>query len=145
VSAPPPPPPGDYPPPPGEPPPPGSGGQFQPQYQQSGAGPSPTNALAIASLVLGILALPSIFTVIFGVLLGIAAIVTGILGLQKAPQMQGSGRGLAITGIVLGAIALLLSILAVVGLFAIGSAITDVDIDEGSINIDGTEFEFPTE
>lgn len=137
---PPPPPPDDYP-----PPPPGGPPQYQQGQQWGGAGGvTPTNALAIAALVVGILSLPAIFTVIFGVILGIAAIVLGVMGVKKARDLQGSGRGLAIGGIVTGTIGLVGSLLIVAAgallLGGIGGA-----VNEDGIILDGTEFEFPTE
>lgn len=134
--------PGDYPPPAGGQPPPHQPGQQQ--WSGHGGGPTPTNALAIAALVIGILSLPAAFTVIFGIILGIAAIVLGVMGLNKAKTMQDAGRGLAIGGIVTGVIGLVLSLLIVLAGAALIGAVGGA-IDDGGINIDGTEFEFPTE
>ncbi len=63
--------------------------------------------LAIASLILGII---GIF--VFGFILGPLAIIFGIVAVSKAKKQPKvyAGRGLAIAGIVLGAIALVLSI-----------------------------------
>lgn len=75
------------------------------QYQ------TPNQTLPIVSLVLGISAIV-LFCCYGGIPLGAAAIVTGYLGLKNAnenPQQNG-GRGLAIAGIILGAIGLLFSI-----------------------------------
>lgn len=58
--------------------------------------------LSIAALVLGLLALALFFVPLLGVLLGIVAVVLGVLGLRRA------GRGMAIAGIVLGALALII-------------------------------------
>ena len=137
----------------GTPPPPPSGGYQPPAYQPGqagqgqgfgqpgyGAGPTPTNGLAIAALVLGILALLTFFTIFGGILLGLLAIVLGAIGVSKSKQLNGSGKGLAIGGIVTGVIGALLSLLIVGGLFAFGNAVSD-----GTITIDGTEFEVPTE
>ena len=63
--------------------------------------PVPSTGLAIASLVLGILAtLSGIFFI--GGLFGIAAIVLGIIALQKKV-----GKGMSITGIITGALGIL--------------------------------------
>jgi len=92
--------------PPGMPPqvPPGMPpqGGFQPPPAQQG------NGMAVASLICSILGFCLIF---IGGLLGI---LFGIMGLKRANQTGGSGRGLAITGIVLGIITLITSS-AVVG------------------------------
>ena len=63
--------------------------------------PVPSTGLAIASLILGILAtLSGIFFI--GGLFGIAAIVLGIIALQKKV-----GKGMSITGIITGALGIL--------------------------------------
>lgn len=61
----------------------------------------PTNGLATASLVTGIVGLcvP---------VLPIVALVLGIIGLRQCKERNERGEGMAITGIVLGAVALLL-------------------------------------
>jgi uncharacterized membrane protein len=59
----------------------------------------PTNGLAIAALVVGIVAIISGWIPFWGLIVGIAAIVLGILGLRKA-----GGKGMAIAGLVTGAL-----------------------------------------
>jgi hypothetical protein len=66
--------------------------------------------MAIASLVLGILSIPSCCCVFAGTPMSIAAVVLGIVAMQKIkaqPQMW-TGQGLAIGGIVTGGIGILL-------------------------------------
>lgn len=65
---------------------------------------STDNSLAITSMVLGIVSLTG-----FGLILGIPAIVLGIIALKK----KAANRGLSITGIVTGAISTLLSLLLI--------------------------------
>jgi len=60
------------------------------------------NSLAIVSMVLGIISLTGP-----GLLLGIPAIVTGVIALKK----KVAGRGLAITGLVTGIVSTVLSLL----------------------------------
>ncbi len=60
-------------------------------------------------MVLGILGL-----VCFGPVLGIAALICGVLGLQKSKQLGGQGKGMAISGIVLGSIDIVLGIVLIV-------------------------------
>jgi hypothetical protein len=84
---------------PAPPPPPPVGwgsGPYQPVQRQT------TNGFAVAALVLGIAVL---CTGIFG---GILAVVFGNLALARIDDSQGmeKGRGMAITGIVLGWIAI---------------------------------------
>ncbi len=115
-----PPPPGaPVPPPPGgfAPPPVGQPGGFAPPPAQPynpgiGGVPQQQNGLAIASLVCGILTMVLGFCCGFvGLIPGIAALVTGYLGLRKADEMGGSGKGMAIAGMVLGGIGLVISLI----------------------------------
>ncbi len=81
-------------------------GDFAPAYD---FGPPRTSGKAIASLVLGICSLVTCL------LTGIPAIILGILGLAETndPRKHVSGRGLAISGIVLGSITSFLSLIVV--------------------------------
>lgn len=79
-------------------------------------GPPPGNRLGSSSLTIGIL---SIFFCGVG---GIAAIILGILGLQRANRGEATNRGSSIAGIVLGSVAILLWILLAIGLAASESA-----------------------
>lgn len=89
--------------------------------------PAPaSNGMAVAALVLGILGLLGAFCFGFpGLLFGIIAVVLGILGLRKANTLPGTPqKGVAIGGIVTGAIGLLIG-LAVVALFVLGASVDD--------------------
>ena len=64
------------------------------------------NALAVISLVLGLIGIPSMAAdPAFGLLYGIAAIVAGMIGLRRS-RIRSAGRGLAIAGITFGAVTL---------------------------------------
>jgi hypothetical protein len=65
------------------------------------------SGLAIASLVLGIVS----FIPLVGVLLGILAIIFGIVSFSKIKKENLGGRGFAIAGIILGILGLLISVL----------------------------------
>ncbi len=91
---------------PGSFPPPGPGYGQPPGYPPGAGG---TNGVAIAALVLGLLSIPLGFFV-FGAGLGVIAVVLGIVGISKARAMGGSGRGLAITGILTGIVGILIPI-----------------------------------
>lgn len=114
---------------PGLPPPPAqtapagwdAGGEgWQPQQP---AGPQ-TNGPAVAAVVCGIIALLLSWIPVVNVLslvLGVVAVVTGILGLRRASDPRYGQRGLAVGGLVTGGLGLLvaLAILAFIGsLFA---------------------------
>lgn len=86
------------------------GGYFTP----GGAPPPPprSNGLAIGSLIAGIVSIPAMCCGGWpGLIIGIAALILGVLGLRKARTGLAGQRGLAITGIVLGLIGTILSII----------------------------------
>lgn len=60
-----------------------------------------TNGLAVAALVLGIIGIPLMMMVLPGLL----ALIFGIVGVQQTSSRGQAGKGMAIAGIVLGAIA----------------------------------------
>ncbi len=74
---------------------------------------APTNGLAIASMVCGILGIISCY---FGGFMGLPAVICGhlaISSIRKAPFEMG-GRGMAIAGLVMGYLAILFSLCALV-------------------------------
>ena len=85
---------------------------------------SPRNGLGIASLVLGILAVLGFFFVV-PALLGIVAIILGVVAGGKARRGEAGGEGLAKTGMILGiagvALSILLPILPWAGMSFLGS------------------------
>lgn len=84
--------------------------------------PQPKNGLAIPALVLGILAVVFFWTVVGGILLGVLALVFGILGMRRARRNGAPHRGFSVAGAVLGALALVGSLLlVVVGASLLGS------------------------
>ena len=82
-----------------------------------GTGRSPTavpgapggrrNGLGTAALVCGLLALPGAFLVVPGVILGVLAIVLGLQGRARARRGEATNAGQALSGIVLGSVAVL--------------------------------------
>ena len=108
-------------------------------------GPQQSNGMATAALTCGIIGtlvawIP--FVVVVGIVLGILALVFGVKGLRRS-AIVGSGRGLAIAGIVTGAVTLLLSVLGIVLSVLMFRAVSDfiepgpVDTDVTSCEIDG--------
>ncbi|MEX3609575.1 DUF4190 domain-containing protein [Rothia sp. LK2588] len=82
-------------------------------YPGAPAPQAPGRGLAIASLVLGILAiLGGLFAL--GLILGIIGLILGIVSLLKAKKRPGSPKGMAITGIILSALGTLLGILGLI-------------------------------
>ncbi len=78
----------------------------QPAIKQPSSG---GNGLGIASLILGILSIPFAFFISpLGIILGILALIFGIIQRKKSPN------GVATTGLVLGIIGALLSIVVII-------------------------------
>ena len=90
-------------------------------------GPS-RNLLSLLSLIIGIVSLPLGFCFYIGVIAGIAAVILGIVGLVQIGQSGGvqPGRGLAIGGIVTGAISVILPVCLIVILALLGPAVGNV-------------------
>jgi len=101
-----------------QPPPPDGQQGYPPQgYGQQPYGheqPKGGKGLAIGALVTGVLALLLCWTVFGGILLGLVALVLGLIGASRAKKGRASGRGLAITGAVIGTVGLLISIAFIV-------------------------------
>lgn len=72
-------------------------------------GPSRPKGMAISALVLGVLALLLCWTVVGGILLGLLAIVLGLIAAGRAKRGEAGGRGMAITGVVLGLLGMVLA------------------------------------
>lgn len=68
------------------------------------------NGLAIASLVVGIV---SFFIGLYGAV-GVVAIILGVIALRQVRERGQRGRGLAIAGIILGAVGAILTIVFLV-------------------------------
>ncbi|MDI3387262.1 DUF4190 domain-containing protein [Streptomyces sp. B-S-A8] len=80
----------------------------QPPYP--GPPPQPQNGLGIAALVLGIIGAVLFFTVWGGVILGVLALIFGLIGLSKARKGMATNKGVALSGTVLGGVAIVLSV-----------------------------------
>ena len=93
---------------------PGYSGQTAPQYAVPyGAVPGSTSGLAIASMVCGIV---GIFFCYLAGLLGVPAVICGHMALGRISQspVPIGGRGMAITGLILGYLGILISLAFVV-------------------------------
>lgn len=96
---------------------------------QSPSASAKTSAAATFALVFGVAALISVLTAILapvGLLLAIIGVVLGVVGLRMAARPAVTGRGVAIGGLVLSALALL------VGL-ALAAGITTFLNNEGAV------------
>jgi hypothetical protein len=70
----------------------------------------PKNGVGIASLVLAIIALLSVWTVFVAVVLGPAAVVVGFIGRGRVKRGTANNGGVAIAGIALGALAIIVGV-----------------------------------
>lgn len=88
-----------------------------PAAAYTGAAGQPTtghrNGIGIAALIVGILALITAVTVIGGIVLGILAICFGAVGRGRARRGEATNEGVALGGLVIGALGLALSIVLV--------------------------------
>ncbi|MEU6299594.1 DUF4190 domain-containing protein [Streptomyces erythrochromogenes] len=89
---------------------------FPGAYQPYGRPPS--NGFGITALVLGILAVVGCITSFVAVALGIGAVVFGALGKGKANRGEADNGGMALAGIILGAIGIALGLLVLFAMFA---------------------------
>jgi amino acid transporter len=104
-------------PPPGYAPPPGFGAPSGGPYGAGGPAGPPRNGLGTAALILGIIAIPGILTIVLGILLGVLALIFGIIGRKRFARREATNGGAALAGAILGGIALAVTIV----LIAIGA------------------------
>ena len=147
-SPPPPPPPAGYPPQPPQwgAPPPGYGQQPWAQSPYGGTPygqrPPKKNGIGVAALVLGVLSILGGFFVA-GAVLGIVAIILGVVGMQRANRGEADNKGMAVAGLITGIIGVIISALFLVLYIAVWNssdfdnyrdcleqAETDQDIDD---------------
>ncbi|MGH3308974.1 MAG: DUF4190 domain-containing protein [Streptomyces sp.] len=95
----------------------GAGGMGPGQPQ----GP-PRNGFGIAALTLGLIGGVLFWTILGGLLLGLLAVIFGILGFRRGKRGQATNGTLAIVGAVIGGLALIASaVVAAVGLSLVNS------------------------
>lgn len=99
-------------------PPPGPYGAYPPPYQPVPTGPR--NGLGIAGLVLAIVGLLASWSVIGGIIFGLAAVIVGFLARGRCKRGEADNNGVAIAGIVLGFVAMVLSVVFVVIWITVG-------------------------
>jgi hypothetical protein len=74
-------------------------------YGQFGAPPvQRRNGMGLAAMTLGILSVPLVLIPFLGIVLGILAVVFGILGMKRAARSQATNKGQALTGVICGAV-----------------------------------------
>jgi hypothetical protein len=75
------------------------------------------NSLAVAALICGLSQILFWFLLVPGVL----AFIFGLVSLKQMSQRGEAGRGMAVTGVVLGAVGVLISILIYIAAASVGS------------------------
>ncbi|MEW2067552.1 DUF4190 domain-containing protein [Streptomyces sp. NPDC007346] len=108
--------PGQAPPPPtghyGYPAPPAQPYGGYPGYDAYGGqqpwGPQPSNGLGTAALVLGIISVVGFCMYGVNIILGILALIFGIIGLGRAKRGEATNRGMAIAGIITGSVGIVI-------------------------------------
>ncbi|MEU4266923.1 DUF4190 domain-containing protein [Streptomyces sp. NPDC026092] len=78
-------------------------------YGQQGWQQPPSNGMGTAAMVLGIIAVVGFCMYGLGIVLGILALVFGVIGRKKVTRGEANNGGMATAGIVLGAIGILVS------------------------------------
>ena len=81
----------------------------------------PKNALSIASLIIGIIALATFWTIIGGIVLGSLAIILAVLSKGYYKKMNGTAKGGFITGLIALIIEAAIYIFAIVALIIAGA------------------------
>ncbi|WP_432072124.1 DUF4190 domain-containing protein [Streptomyces wuyuanensis] len=83
-----------------------------PGYPGHGAGgwaPAPANGMGITALVLGIIAVVGFCLYGLGIVLGVLALIFGFIGRARARRGEANNGGMALAGIILGAIGIVVS------------------------------------
>lgn len=84
-------------------------GQY-PGYPPPGVGRTPKNGAGIAALVVAVAGIVTALSVVGGILLGIVAVVLGFIGRGRAKRGEADNGGVALAGVVLGALAVVAGI-----------------------------------
>jgi hypothetical protein len=77
---------------------------------------------AMKAFVIGVIAIAIAWVPLVGIVFGAPAVILGGLGLSRATRIQGTGKGFAIAGLVLGAISFLIMIVVSVIVIAASGA-----------------------
>lgn len=117
----------------------GSYNQPPTSYGYEAAPPQQNNGVALAAMIVGILALLGLLFLLPGLILGVIALILGIVGVKKANSIVGPGsrKGMAISGIVMGAIATILSALMLIFGISLAKQLLDDGVMEACEQFQG--------
>lgn len=87
------------------------GGYGTPPPQQPA---SPSNGAGIAALILGIIGILTVWTIIGGIVFGVLAVILGFIGRSLVKKQRATNGGMSLAGIILGILAVIISIVLVV-------------------------------
>jgi hypothetical protein len=76
--------------------------------------PAADPAWPVVSLICGVLSIPLVFCAPVGIVLGVAAVVFGVLGLHPRTRGSGRQRGLGLAGLICGVAGVLISVTVIV-------------------------------
>ncbi|WLQ36580.1 hypothetical protein P8A18_25535 [Streptomyces castrisilvae] len=96
-----------------------------PGYGQTWGGPQPANGMGVAALVLGIIATAAFCMLGLGIILGVLALIFGLIGRGRVRDGVADNGGVALAGVILGSVGIVVSA-AFLGL-TIWAANTDDD------------------
>lgn len=95
---------------------------------------APRNGFGVTALVLGIVGVVFSWVPVLGGILAILALVFGALGYSRARKGEATNSGMAIAGLILGAIAFVIQVIVFA---AVGSAVNQADRDLRGIGSQG--------
>ncbi|GAA4898563.1 DUF4190 domain-containing protein [Streptomyces coeruleoprunus] len=90
---------------------PGAGYPGYAPYGPGGWGPAPANGLGVASMVLGIISLVGCWAYGLGIILGILALIFGLIGRKRVQRGEANNGPMATAGIVTGSVGIALGAL----------------------------------
>jgi len=96
------------------PPPPSPPSYFPPVEVHHQVPPPKGNGMAVAAMVLGILAVVLCWVMLVNFILGVLGIIFGALGIARANKIGGTGKGMALAGLITGIFGILAGIVVVV-------------------------------
>lgn len=102
--------------------------------QNAWVGPGPANGMGIASLVLGLISVAGFCMYGLGIILGVLALIFGLIGRGRVTKGEANNGGVALAGVILGSVGIVVSA-AFLGFFiwAVTNDDLDSDYDSGSI------------